>query len=114
MKGVIIFTGLICLCVTGAGSAREALTDHPLIAPYEGSTIKRKKVQEFDEYSAFTGMDESGKQPTGLSLEGKVTKIFYTKPKERSILEVFRNYRNAVERAGAEILYTCNQEKENA
>lgn len=111
MKGTAIFVALLSLTVSSVGSAREPLTNHPLITPYEGSTIKRKKVQEFDEYSAFTGMDESGKNPTGLSLEGKVTKIFYTKPKERSILEVFRNYEDAIEREGAEILYTCNQEK---
>lgn len=90
---------------------RVPLTDHPLVSPYEGSVLRRKDVKEFDEYSAFTGMDESGAEPTGLALEGKVTRLFYAKPKERSILEVFRNYEIAVAQSGAEILYTCNQEK---
>ncbi len=96
---------------TTATAAREPLTDHPLVSPYEGSEIRRKKVIEFDEYNAFTGMDDAGKQPTGIALEGKITKVFYNKPKERSILEVFRNYEAAVVQLGAEILYTCNQEK---
>ncbi len=111
MKTSIIIASLICFAVSGLVSAREPLSDHPLIAPYEGSVIKRKNVQKFNAYNAFTGMDENGKQATGLVLEGKVTKMIYTKPKERSIFEVFRNYQNAVAQAGAEILYVCNQEK---
>ena len=93
------------------GKGREALTDHPLIAPYEGSTIRRKDVKEFDEYNAFTGMNESGSEPTGIALEGTVTRLFYDKPKERSILEVFRNYESALRASGADIIYTCDQEK---
>lgn len=104
----IYFLGLVLMTMA---QAREPLTDHPLISPYEGSEIRRKDVKEFDEYNAFTGMDESGKEPIGIALEGKVTRLFYTKPKERSILEVFRNYESAVKQSGAEILYTCNQEK---
>jgi OmpA-OmpF porin, OOP family len=99
------------LTITLPADAREALTDHPLIAPYEGSEIRRKNVQTFDEYNAFMGTDASGKEPTGLALEGSVSKLFYTKPKDRSILEVFRNYETALEASGAEILYTCDQEK---
>ncbi|MCL4744415.1 MAG: OmpA family protein [Burkholderiaceae bacterium] len=103
-----IFLAVVC---ANAIAAPAAKTDHPLVSPYEGSTMRRSDVKEFDQYSAFTGMDEKGKEPTGLALEGKVTKLFYTKPKDRSILEVFRNYEDAVRAAGAKILYTCDQEK---
>ena len=89
----------------------EPLTDHALISAYEGSTMRRKKVIEFDEYTAFTGMDESGKAPTGLTLEGRITTMLYDRPKERSILEVFRNYELALSNAGAEVLYRCDQAK---
>ena len=110
MRPILILICALTLMPEDA-AAREPLTDHALVAPYEGSVIRRKKVQEFDEYRAFTGMDEAGKTARTIDLEGKITKIFYTKPKERSILEVFRNYETAVAQAGAEILYTCNQEK---
>lgn len=92
-------------------AAREPRTDHPLIQAYEGSTIRRKSVTEFDEYAAFTGMDATGKEPTSLALEGKITKILYTAPKNRSVLEVFRNYEAAMLAAGAEVIYTCNQKR---
>ena len=110
LKQFILATLLLCLALP-AFAQRTPRTDHPLISPYQGSEIRRKDVKEFDEYNAFTGMDDSGTEPTGIALEGKVTKILYTTPKERSILEVFRNYENAIAQAGAEVLYTCNQEK---
>lgn len=111
MKNILLILALIGVGSAAFAQGRAALTDHPLISPYEGSEIRRKDVKEFDEYSAFTGMDASSKQPTGIALEGRVTKIFYTKPKDRSVLEVFRNYESAVTASGAEILYTCNQDK---
>lgn len=91
--------------------AQADKSDHPLVSPYEGSIVRRKDVKEFDEYQAFTGMDDTGKEPMSIDLEGKVTKLLYTTPKDRSILEVFRNYEAAVLQAGAEIIYSCDQGK---
>jgi len=42
-----------------------------------------------------------------ISLEGKITRTLYRGPKERSPLEILRNYQSALESAGFEILYTC-------
>jgi len=111
VKNLILAVLLVCISIPVFGQAGAPRTDHVLISPYEGSVIRRKNVLEFDEYNAFTGMDETGKEPTGLALEGTITKILYTKPKDRSILEVFRNYEDALAEAGAEVLYTCNQDK---
>ena len=111
MRRIILFAVLCGLSFNAHSQGRAELTDHPLVSPYEGSEIRRKDVKEFDAYNAFMGTDESGKVPTGLELEGRVTLLFYTKPKERSILEVFRNYETAVETAGGTILYSCDQEK---
>lgn len=111
MKSYALVAFLLSCALPVFAQGRTPLTDHPLISPYEGSKIRRKDVKEFDEYNAFTGMDESGKEPTGLALEGKVTKILYNNPRERSILEMYRNYEAALAQAGAEILYACNQDK---
>ena len=40
-------------------------------------------------------------------MEGKVTRTLYRGPKERSTLEILRNYQSALESAGFETLYTC-------
>ncbi len=105
---VVLLSGLMLPLFAAAAAP---LTDHPLISRYEGSELKRKDVKAFDAYSAFKGMDASGKVPTGIDLEGKVTRLLYTKPKDRSILEVFRNYEQAVEKAGGQVLFRCDQEK---
>lgn len=111
MKHFIIFVLLAAVAAQSQAQSRAELSDHPLISRYEGASVQRKNVIEFDEYDAFTGMDDAGKEPTGIALEGKVTKILYKRPKERSILEVFRNYEIAIAQSGAEVLFKCNQEK---
>jgi len=42
-----------------------------------------------------------------ISLEGKGTRTLYRGPKERSTLEIQRNYQSALESAGFKILFTC-------
>lgn len=111
-RSVLPLLGLLLLGVLPASvQGREAMSDHPLISPYEGSEIRRKKVVEFDEYRAFTGMDASGKEATVIELEGRITKINYVNPKDRSRLEMIRNYEAALRSAGADILYQCNQDE---
>jgi hypothetical protein len=41
------------------------------------------------------------------TVEGKVRGFFYVQPKERSALEVFRNYQSALTQAGFTALYGC-------
>ncbi len=89
--------------------AREALSDHLLVKPYSESTLRRKDVKDFDEYQLITGTDK--KEFSGPTLEGRVTKLLYGNPKGRSLLEMYRNYEQALKSGGAEILFECNQEK---
>lgn len=102
---------LILFIIANCGIATAAdLTDHPLLSAYQGSDLRSKDVKEFDEYKAFTGLNEEG-EPTGPVLEGKVTRLNYKNPPDRSILEMFRNYEQALNNAGAEILHQCNQKE---
>jgi len=94
-----------------SSKAVEIETDHILVKPYEGSTLRRKNVHEFDQYNAFLGMDETAKTPIGLLLEGKVSKLYYSHPKDRSIYEIFENYKMALTHGGAKILFECDQKK---
>ena len=90
-------------------NAEEKEQGHRLVTSYEGSKLLRKTVQEFDEYQAFMGIDTIGNKPMGLKLSGKVTKLYFSHPKKRSILEVFKNYQIALEQNGATLLYQCDQ-----
>lgn len=86
--------------------------DHTLVSRYTGSFIDGQEVLEFTGYSLPIGpatKDSEGQRVASkeISLEGIVTKTLYRGPKERSTLEILRNYRSALEAADFEILYSC-------
>jgi len=86
--------------------------DHPVVSRYAGSFIDGQEVLDFTGYtlpvgSAVKNSDGEVVPSEKISLEGKVTRTLYRGPKERSTLEIQRNYQSALESAGFEILYTC-------
>lgn len=103
----------------------EGSEDHPLITRYDDSYIIGYEVQTFGEYflalsnvlSEPMAEDEvleetavawgsSKRYPEEFKrLEGKVTKITYLAPAERTSLEIYRNYEHALQRAGFEFLF---------
>ena len=108
---VIVILASVIFQVPAAFAAKNVKTDHPLVKPYEGSKIYSKNVEAFAEYSVFKGWDKETKEYNTQTLEGKVTKIRYKNPPERSVLELYRNYQGALEREGVTVLYECNQAK---
>jgi hypothetical protein len=75
--------------------------DHPLISRYAGSLIKKYYTSKFDEYTLLLGKVMKAKQPgKHEKLEGKITKISYENPEERTTLEVYRNYEVELEAEG--------------
>lgn len=85
------------------GSARGA-HDHPLIPRYEDSQIVHYESEAFTDYGLRTAKARS----SGTRMvEGKLTRITYQGPQDRSVLEVFRNYEATLREADAQILFTC-------
>lgn len=88
--------------------------DHPIISRYPGSYIYYYEQKEFDEFEILLGPakmyqgDDYFKRAKRERIEGKVTKIAYQAPKNRSTLEVFRNYEEAIKKANFEILYLAD------
>ncbi|MCU7850571.1 MAG: OmpA family protein [Candidatus Thiodiazotropha sp. (ex Monitilora ramsayi)] len=111
IKLILTLLSLFLLFSQSTFAAKKIKTDHPLVTPYTGSKIYSKKVTQFDEYSVFKGWDKTNKQYNTQELEGKITKILYKNPPERSILELYRNYQSALEKDGVTLLYECNQKK---
>ncbi len=94
-----------------AYAAKETKTDHPLITSYAGSSIYSKDVKTYDAYRVFMGWDKAAKAYKTQTLEGKVTRILYTNPAQRSLLEIYRNYESVLKKAGAIVLFECDQAK---
>src|ERR1035441_9815315 len=86
----------------------EGSKDSPLASRYPGSVIDNYKTKQFDEFSFPIGKVTSQGMPKSLHLEGKITRISYTYPQDRSPLEVYRNYESALKRAGFETVFACS------
>jgi hypothetical protein len=85
----------------------EGSKDSPLASRYPGSIIDNYKTRQFDEFNFPIGAITQG-APKSLHLEGKITRIEYTYPRDRSPLEVYRNYESALKKAGFEAVFTCS------
>ncbi len=81
--------------------------DHPLVTRYPGSTVQQHDSKEFAEYPLVTGLDPKGMTFDGEVIEGRVTRLVYANPADRSTLEILRNYEQALTQAGATMLFTC-------
>lgn len=89
--------------------------DHPLLSRFEGAKMVGYGLKEFDEVMLPAGKRVLNKdnQPAfdnALQLEGKYTRIAYNFPRERSALEVMRNYQAALDKAGLKTVFACAKE----
>jgi outer membrane protein OmpA-like peptidoglycan-associated protein len=95
-------------------------TDHPLISRIDGARIAGYDQKEFDEYRLITGpftgyrdgklagnLEDAIEERNSIRLEGKVTRLTYELPANRSTLEVVRSFQTALTKAGFKILYQC-------
>ena len=111
---IILFLALL-IAPTGFAEDVAGSSDHPMVSRYDGSSITEYDFREFDEYEILLGKakrdtEDPGKivAETSENLEGKVTMISYYLPDDRSTLEVFRNYEDALKAAGFEVIFTCS------
>ncbi len=88
--------------------------DNPLLSRYTGSVIVAYLAKNYDDADLVAGKYKQQEEHVPpfekiLHVEGKITRIVYTYPKERSGLEVFRNYRAAIQSAGMTVLFSCEK-----
>jgi hypothetical protein len=86
----------------------EGSKDSPLVSRYPGSIIDNYKTRQFDEFSFPVGAVTPQGMPKSVHLEGKITRISYTYPQDRSPVEVYRNYESALKHAGFETVFACS------
>jgi OmpA-OmpF porin, OOP family len=113
-----LVTGILVLA-TATGAAAQDIKgsrDHPLVPRYEGSLIIRYTTEDFTDYRLFTQPAKHYGGPgknldATVPLEGKLTRITYRGPAERSALEVFRNYEQALKSAGFQTVFACARDE---
>ena len=112
LNSLAIFLTLTAISAMAQSEDSPGTADHPLVSRYSDSFIDGQQVLDFTGYTLPTGpavKDSEGQRVPSekLSLEGKVTRTLYRGPKDRSTLEILRNFQTALESAGFETLYTC-------
>ena len=107
MKKFAFFAATALLGLAASAAAPEK--DHPLVGRYEGSVLDGTKVTAYDEVGLIKEPFQNwgGGKPDLLKLEGKISLYHYKLPKERSLLEVQRNYEASLKAKGFEVLFTC-------
>lgn len=100
-------TGIfVAICLAALQAAAAQAQDHPLLSAYAGSTIDSSKVEEHGTYKFVNGIDDKGNL-VSEELKGKVTRIVYRNPADRSTLEIFTNYEKALTGKGMGTMWSC-------
>ncbi len=75
--------------------------DHPLISRFKGSILFAQGGVSFEQVAYPVSATEKA------TVEGKVSNYRYVGPADRSDLEVFRSFRQALEGAGFKVVFAC-------
>ena len=91
----------------------DGCKDHPMLARYPGSILFGGDQKNFEEAALPVGpvtQSDAGEPvaPKTINVTGKRTRLFYLAPRERSALEVFSNYKEALAKAGMTVVWTCS------
>jgi OmpA-OmpF porin, OOP family len=86
------------------GADASGPAQHPLVPHYDGAELLRREAEEFTDYALRTGKARAAGTRT---VEGRLTRLTYQAPRDRAVLEVFRNYEAALRQAGYEIVFSC-------
>lgn len=90
--------------------------DHPLIQRFQGSRMTGYLQTEWTEAAipqAKVAKLDGAKTAEWKLLEGKETRLHYLSPVGKTTLEVHRNYRDALLKAGMQVSVTCDQKCED-
>lgn len=87
----------------------EGSEEHPLLSNYKSSCIVGYNVTKFDMVTLPISKISSSENEKKVTIEGKVTDILYgiENSKNTTILEVQRNYEQAIKNSGLEIIYSA-------
>lgn len=94
---------LLTLSTANADPYKEkaGAKDHPLVGRFQGSILHNYGLYSFERVNVPLSAT------TSEPVEGKVFNYLYITPKDKSSLEVFRNYKQSLEKNRFKILFAC-------
>jgi len=102
--GAALLTTAPVLAADKTAVDRKGGADSPLLSRYKGSILYMYGDSRLEQASVVTV--QKGK-PVLIPVEGKISNRLYLAPDDSSPLEIYRNYRHALEAAGFQTLYAC-------
>jgi OmpA-OmpF porin, OOP family len=112
---LVLLLSVPMLCTADGEETQDCAgcKDHPMIARYPGSLLFGADMKTFEEGALPIGpvtQNDAGEPvaPKTANVTGKRTRLFYLAPRERSALEVFANYKDALAKSGMSVLWTCS------
>lgn len=107
-----IFVIALAVCSTGATKASDipGAHDHPLITRFAGSSIIGYQQVSYDKAVLPLGPIKPGtsRQFAASDMaEGRITRIAYESPAGKSVIEVYRNFAQAMANAGFKTRFEC-------
>lgn len=85
--------------------------DHPLVKRFAGSWLAGQRTSNWDAAvlpgSAELAKADARSYKDPIKLEGKITRTLYIAPRGKSVLEVWRNYEQALNAAGFKKRFSC-------
>jgi outer membrane protein OmpA-like peptidoglycan-associated protein len=100
------FAGLIFLFATASWGAwndphADGAQEHPFLKFYPQASVFQYDVKEFDSADLVTAYKKGSEKPATMdTLEGKITRYDYSHKPNTSVLEIVRQYENALKKAG--------------
>jgi len=112
-----LFVGGTALAAIPDADTIPGVKDPALVSRFPGSVLVGYTQKSVDEVSLIAGpwKSSSGTRPSGfdkfVKAQGKVTRLVYDYPKDKSGFEVMHNYRSAMQTAGMTIAFSCEKEQ---
>ncbi|WP_144211116.1 OmpA family protein [Shewanella donghaensis] len=105
LRGIIIF--ISSLAVFSAQQAYASKEDHPAVSRYEGATLKDTGVIHYKKILVPVNVVPGTEDTELIEVIGKITAHGYLLEGNKSTLEVGLNYKQVIEKLGAELLIDC-------
>lgn len=106
-RSMLLLGCLLAACVAGAHAEDvQGSKDHPLLSRYPGAVIKGYQQSDYDE-AELPHAVIAGKDDKLMTVEGRITRIGYRIDASHSLLEISRNYDEALAAGKFQTVFSC-------
>lgn len=109
MSRSMLLLGLLLAAATFTSHAEDVKgsKDHPLLSRFSGATIEGYKQSDYDEAELPNAPIATKEGAKLMTVEGRVTRIGYRIDASHSLLEISRNYEQALAAGKFQTVYSC-------